>query len=65
MKRNEQGTLRERRAAGWRARRRRDWQNVCCTYCLKNSGLKGRFGRAEIFRGNARARALKEQSAGY
>jgi hypothetical protein len=65
MKRNIPALRRESRGAAWRARRRRDWRNVCCTFCLKGSHLKGRFGRSETFRCTARNKALKDQAEGY
>jgi hypothetical protein len=65
MKRNLSGIRREKKAAAWRARRRRDWRNVCCTFCLKASHLTGRFGRSETFRCTARTKALKDQAGGY
>lgn len=65
MKRNINGTRREKKAATWRALRRRHWKNVCCSYCLKASHLKGRFGRAETFRCTARNKALKDQAEGF
>lgn len=65
MKRNMASVRRQARAAAWRARRRRDWRNVCCTFCLKGSHLKGRFGRSEKARSTARAQGLKDQANGY
>lgn len=65
MKRNINGARRERKAAAWRALRRRHWEYVCCIRCMRASHLKGRFGRAETFRCTSRNKALRDQAEGY
>lgn len=65
MKRNVAGIRRQKKGAAWRNLRRRHWENVCCSFCMKAPHLKGRFGRSETFRCTARNKALKDQAEGY